>query len=235
MGIAWLEVIVGFVLGCLATCGVVGLWWTRPLRAAETTPDPLNGRHRGNTDDPRDLAAYDRVKACKNRLRWHIDPNPHWIAPLIDEVPRLVREIAAIYYPHAADPLRAPGLSHFMRAIHLTAMDIADFLQTQRLGRLVDVSAETAWKGWEVGHRLATHERVKQAHVWYKKLQPWYRRVRPVWQVLRFNSPWMWMSLAASNITIRTLQPAIIDIVARRAIELYSGQLATRPSITPTA
>ena len=232
MSIAWLEVIVGFVVGSLVSFGVVGLWWRRYLRAAaDTTPESLNGRHHGAPDDLRYVAVRDCIKACKNRLRWHLDPNPYWVAPLLYEVPRLVREIAEIYYPNATDPLRAPGLSHFMRAIHLTAMDIADFLQTRRLGQLVDVSAETAWKSWEVGYRLATHERVKQAHIWYKKLHPWYVRVRPVWQVLRFNSPWMWMSLAASNVTIRTLQPAVIDIVARRAIQLYSGQLAAYPSV----
>ncbi len=43
-----------------------------------------------------------------------------------------------------SDLLRAPSLSHFMRAIHLTALDISDFLQTRRVGRLIDVSATTA-------------------------------------------------------------------------------------------
>jgi hypothetical protein len=38
----------------------------------------------------------------------------------------------------------------------------------------------------------------------------------------------MWMSVTVSNVTIRTMQPIVIDIVARRAIELYSGRLATR-------
>jgi hypothetical protein len=46
----------------------------------------------------------------------------------------------------------------------------------------------------------------------------------------------MWASLAVSNVTIRTLQPAIIDLIARRAIELYSGRLgkdATSAGHTP--
>jgi hypothetical protein len=36
----------------------------------------------------------------------------------------------------------------------------------------------------------------------------------------------MWASLAASNVAVRTLQPAVIDIIARRTMELYSGRLA---------
>jgi hypothetical protein len=32
--------------------------------------------------------------------------------------------------------------------------------------------------------------------------------------------------MAVSNVAARTLQPAIIDIVARRAIELYSGRIS---------
>jgi hypothetical protein len=228
---SWIDVMVGFVAGSLCSFGIMGLWWTRRLRLASgTTLTQSLTKYRLLEQDPRVLEAHSRVKACKKRLRWQMTPNPYWMAPLVDEIPKLVREIAAIYYPDAMDPLRAPGLSHFMRALHLAAMDIADFLQTCRVGRLVDVSAETVWKGWEVGHRLATHEGVKRVHTWYKTFRPWYSWARPVWQAVRFNSPWMWMSLAASNITIRTLQPAVIDIVARRAIELYSGQLAAHSS-----
>lgn len=231
MGICWLEVIVGVVIGSLVTGSAMGLWLARRLRGpAAWQPAPIETlRRQISPHDPRDLAAYEKVKACKKRLRWQMDPNPHWIAPLLHEVPKLVREIAEIYYPNAVDPMRAPGLSHFMRAIHLTAMDVADFLQTRRLGKLVDVSAETLWKGWDVGHRLSKHAGVQKAHTWYKTLHPWYKRVQPVWQVVRFHSPWMWISLATSNITIRTLQPAVIDIVARRAIELYSGRFAAQP------
>jgi hypothetical protein len=42
----------------------------------------------------------------------------------------------------------------------------------------------------------------------------------------------MWMSFAASNVAVRTLQPMMIDIIAQRAIELYSGRLAAR-SVEP--
>jgi hypothetical protein len=184
--------------------------------------------HHALLDDPRDLAAHARVQACKQRLRWQPTLNPNWLDPLIDETPALVREIATIYYPDAEDPIRAPGLSHFIRAIHLTAADLADFLQTHRLGRLADVSAMTLWRSWEMGRKIAAHERVKTLHRWYRNAHPWYRKALPVWQVVRYQSPWMWMSVTVSNVTIRTMQPIVIDIVARRAIELYSGRLATR-------
>ena len=93
---------------------------------------------------PRDEEALKAVENCKNRLRWQKRLNPEWLPPLIDEVPRLVREIAAIYHPAHPEPLLAPGLSQFSRAVHLAAMDVADFLQTRSIGRLVDVSASTA-------------------------------------------------------------------------------------------
>jgi hypothetical protein len=57
-------------------------------------------------------------------------------------------------------------------------------------------------------------------------LGKWYRRILPFWQVLRWNSPVVWASMAVSNVAARTLQPAIVDIVARRAVELYSGRVA---------
>jgi hypothetical protein len=60
----------------------------------------------------------------------------------------------------------------------------------------------------------------------FKSATKWYKRLLPVWQVARWKSPVMWVSLAASNVAVRTLQPAVIDIIARRAMELYSGRLA---------
>jgi len=166
----------------------------------------------------RDQAALAAVDACKNRLRWNKDPNPEWLPPLVTEIPKLVREIAAIYHPNAPHPMLAPGLSHFTRSIQLAATDVTEFLQTRTVGRLVDVSAHTALKTWEKGREVIQHEAVQS-------LNKWYRRLLPVWQVLRWKSPLVWASMAVSNIAARTLQPAIVDIVARRAVELYSGRI----------
>jgi hypothetical protein len=199
------------------------------LRRTRTAAEALRA---SLLDDPRDREAHTRVEACKQRLRWQPTLNPNWLTPLIVETPALVREIAAIYYPGADDPVRAPGLSHFIRAIHLTAADIADFLQTHRLGRMVDVSTQTLWKSWQMSQKIVKHERIKTLHRWYQHVQPWYRKTLPMWQVLRYRSPWMWMSFTVSNVMIRTVQPIIIDIIARRAIELYSGRLATRATKT---
>jgi hypothetical protein len=105
-------------------------------------------------------------------------------------------------------------------------MDISDFLQNRRVGRLLDISANTAWKAWEIGEKVSKNEQFKKLKKGFKMFYPVYRKVRPAWQVVRYRSPLMWFNLIASNLAIRTLQPAVIDIVARRAIELYSGQLA---------
>ena len=207
----------GFLGGVVAGLGLVGLWrriqLRTDLRAARVAADTLLGQP---FDNPQDRAAYERVKSCKSRLRWQKKPNPEWIAPLIEEIPKLVQEIAEIYYPDAEDPIWAPGLSHFARAIHITAMDIADFLQNRHVGRLLDVSATTVWRTREI----LRDDRVKNLH-------KWYRRVLPVWQIIKVKSPLMWASLAASNMAVRTLQPAVINIVARHAIELYSGRLTS--------
>ncbi|MDZ4290069.1 MAG: hypothetical protein U0984_19035 [Prosthecobacter sp.] len=167
---------------------------------------------------PRDLEALKAVENCKNRLRWQKRLNPEWLPPLVDEVPRLVREIAATYHPMHPEPLLAPGLSQFSRAVHLAAMDVADFLQTRSIGRLVDVSASTALKTWEMTHKIATHETMQSVGKWYKRLLP-------VWQTLKFKSPIVWAGVAVSNVAARTLQPIIIDIIAHRTIDLYSGRV----------
>ena len=212
----------GFLGGVVAGLGLVGLWrriqLRTDLRAARVAADTLLGQP--YDDNPQDRATYERVESCKSRLRWQKTPHPEWTAPLVEEIPKLIQEIAEIYYPDAEEPMWAPGMSHFARAIHFAAMDIADFLQTRHVGRLIDVSATTAWKVVRVGQKISNNKIVKI-------LYPYYKRVRPVLQVIRYKSPSMWAWLFLSNAAVRTLQPAVIDIVARRAIELYSGRLTS--------
>lgn len=209
-----------FLAGLIVGMGIVLVW--KGLRlladikaARKVTEDALRALH----GTVKDEEAQGAVQECKNRLRWSRNVNPEWIDPLIQEVPRLVREIASIYFPADHKPLLAPGLSQFTRAVHLTALDVADFLQTRTIGRLVDVSASTALHAINKGRRFVESDHFKNASKWYKRLLP-------VWQIMRFKSPVMWAGLAVSNVAIRALQPAVIDIVARRAIELYSGRLA---------
>ncbi len=210
-----------FIAGFICGLGAIVVWHGLRLfadakaagRAAEAALNTLHG-------SVKDEAAQDVVKECKKRLRWQKNLNPLWIEPIVQEVPRLVREIAAVYYPAEHQPLLAPGLSHFTRAVHLGALDIADFLQTRTIGRLVDVSANTAIKAINKGREMIDSEH-------FQNVNKWYRRLLPVLQAVRFNSPVMWASLAVSNVAVRALQPALIDIVARRAIELYSGRLAS--------
>lgn len=193
----------------------LSLRFAADLRAAQNATQSFVFPECGFADD----AARKAIDDCKRRLRWQANPNPEWLQPLVDEIPRLVREIAAHYHPGHPEPLLAPGLSQFASAVQLLAMDITEFLQTRSIGRLIDVSASTALKTWEMGQKVVTSDNMK-------RVNKWYRRVLPVWQVVRYKSPVMWVSMAASNIAARTLQPAIVDLVARRAVDLYSGRLA---------
>lgn len=208
-----------FLAGFICGMGTWMLWkalrFAADLKAARHAAESYVYPQCGVADE----RARRAIEDCKKRLRWTKNPNPEWIAPLIDQVPGLVREIAGIYHPGHPDPLLAPGLSQFTRAIHLAAMDLADFLQTRSVGRLVDVSASTALKTWEMTRRIAAHDTVQS-------LNRVYRWMLPVWQVVRFKSPVVWASMAVSNIAARTLQPAVVDIIARRTIDLYSGRLA---------
>jgi len=175
---------------------------------------------------PKDLKAREAIEACKSRLRWQKRLNPEWLPPLIDEIPRLVREIALIYHPDAPQPLLAPGLSQFSRAVELAAGDVSGFLGGHAVGRLVDVSAGTAWRTWEVSQKIAGHEAVKTAGRWWK-------RVLPVWQAVKYKSPLVWAGVAVSNVAARTLQPILVDLVARRALELYGGRVLPSEAATP--
>lgn len=225
LGFDWISAIAGLAAGLF----LVGLW-----RFLRLMTDTRRLRRQGlellaNVPaDARGALAREKIEACKNRLRWQRNLNPEWITPLVSEIPILVRDIAQIYHPKASDPIRAPGVSEFVRAVQLTAMDIADFLQRPLVGRLLDVGAGTAWKAWEVGRWLSTDSKVKV-------LNKWYKRLRPIWQGVRYSSPWMWASLLSSNVAVRVLQPAVVEIVAQRAIQLYGGSLATRGQDKATA
>jgi hypothetical protein len=215
----WTSIFI-FLAGIVCGMGGMAVWFglrfLADLRAAQhAAAADLFSIQPGE----RDQAALAAVEACKNRLRWNRDPNPEWLPPLVDEIPKLMREIAAVYHPDSPQPMLAPGLSHFTKAIQLAATDVTEFLQTRTVGRLVDVSAHTALKTWEKGREVIKHEAVQ-------KLNKWYRRLLPVWQVMRWKSPLVWASVAVSNVAARTLQPAIVDIVARRAVELYSGRIS---------
>jgi hypothetical protein len=214
-----------FLAGCTCGAGTVIVWKAfqllADLRATNRDTEAALAALHGT---PRDEDAQRSVQDCKTRLRWTKDMNPEWFQPLIEEVPRLVRDIASIYYPDNPQPLLGPGLSHFTRAVHLAASDVADFLQQRTVGRLVDVSANTAISAIQKGKQMVENEHFQ----WASK---WYRRLLPIWQAVRYKSPVMWAGLAVSNVAVRALQPAVIDIVARRTIELYSGRLAAGKSL----
>lgn len=209
-----------FFAGLVCGLGTVLIWqglrFAADLKAAKhaTAAELFHG-----APGERDRLALEAIDNCKKRLRWSKDFNPEWLTPLVAEIPRLVREIATIYHPESPKPMLAPGLSHFTQSIQLAASDITEFLQTRTVGRLVDVSAHTALRTWEKGREIVRHETMQ-------KLGRWYKKLLPVWQVMRFRSPLVWASMAVSNVAARTLQPAIIDIIARRAVELYSGRIS---------
>lgn len=217
--VSWLGYILIFAAGFVCGLATWVLW--KALRFAadlKEAREVAGGYLAEGAHTEVDRVAQEAVRKCKNRLRWQKSANPEWLPPLVDEIPQLVREIAAIYYPTHENPLLAPGLGQFSRAVHLAALDVANFLQTRSIGRLIDVSASTALKTWELSHKIAKHEAMQEAGKWYK-------RALPIWQAVRYKSPLMWATVAVSNVAARTLQPAIIDIVARRAMDLYGGRL----------
>jgi len=208
--------------GLAALCAV-GLWWLQLWLDLRVTREETERLKATAGDSELNSRAWTLVENSTQRVRTRKQLNPEWIAPLIEEIPDLVRQIASCYHPDADDPLKAPKLSEFTRAVQLTAADISDFLQNRRVGRLVDLSANRAIKTYEKGRELATKPKVKKAGALISRL---YRRVRPVVQAVRYKSPITWVGLAVSNTAARTLQPAVINIVGRRAIQLYSGELS---------
>ncbi len=218
-----------FTLGILVALALSGLW-----RVGRFLFDIRVIRNRARqielsrpSDDKNASEAWERVSACRKRLRFNPNPNPEWIAPLIIEIPRLVREIAAIYYPNHPDPVQAPRLSEFARAIQYMATEIAQLLQTKRMGRMIDLSAGQTLRAWKTGNRVWKDPVIQKAR---GLLEPVLKIGKPIWQVVSYNSPITWVSITASNAAVRTIQPSIVNIIARRAIDLYSGKLSDIPA-----
>lgn len=221
--------LVSFLAGAFAT--FLGMCAWRLVRLAidiRVTRERARKIELASPHDALAKTAWDRVSACRKRLRFNPSPNPEWVGPLVKEVPVLVREIAVVYYPDHPDPIQAPRLSEFARAVQFVATDIAEVLQSRRMGRLIDISAGKTVQAVRTGHRVWKHPRLKLARGIF---QPAYKVGKPLWQIIRFKSPITWISIAASNAAVRTIQPAIINIIARRAIDLYSGKLAESISL----
>ncbi len=212
------EFLYGFFT-CFVLCGsVLGTLAYVNLRAARRARRAMDAM---GDENPLDAEAREQVRACKSRLRWRREINPDWIKPLPAEIVELTKNVARVYYPDAKDDeaaLLAPGLSHFARATELAARDVAEFLESPYLGWMFNVSGTTALRTYRFGRQIADKPATRF-------LGKWASRITPVLQALRYKSPLTWASLLANNLAFRIVQPAVIDIVARRVIELYSGRI----------
>jgi len=213
-----------FLLGVL-TAWLIWLIWAL-VEAAWAAQAATRKAASLTADEPQSEAerqAWEKVKEFKNRLRLQPKINPQWIKPVRAESVQLVREIAEIFYPDSSDPLLEPGLSEFMRAIELTANDIAIFLQNNRIGKLLDMSAGTMRRTYSAGRKILKDKR-------FSFLSKYYGKIRPAAQALRYKSPVTWASLIGRNVAVRTIQPIMIGFVGQRAIQLYSGKLVKEES-----
>ena len=180
-------------------------------------------------DDSQYESAIEIAKGYKKRLLFQKGINPRWVEPLVVEVPALIKEIARVYYPDSSDPVMAPGMSQFARAVQLIAGDISNFLEDTWIGRRIDVSGTTARK-------ITSGVNKWRQNRWLKGFFKIYKKVRPVAQAVKAKSVFMWGPLIARNAGVRYLQPKIIDIVAWRSIQLYSGKLGKSSlNVQPTA
>jgi len=212
--------IIWYVIGILSAIAVYLTWnWVRLIianRSLRAGEDTVTFKTTSPSEQQRQ--ALKQIKACQKRLFLQAKVNPDWIEPLKTELPRLIEEIATTYYPKAENPVLAPGISEFARAIELFANDIASFLQETIPGRLIDTSAHTVRRTYEVTKNIVRDKRLKETLKWYK-------RVRPIIQVVRINSPIMWVSLFTKNLVGRIGQVTIIGLAGKWSIELYSGNL----------
>ena len=107
-------------------------------------------------NDELQRSAMQLITNSQNSLRMTKQMNPDWLSPLVKEIPVLVGNIAKLYYPENPDPIKAPKIGEFTRAVELAATDIANFLQNRRIGRLVDFSAGRALRSYERGKKWQT-------------------------------------------------------------------------------
>ena len=183
----------------------------------KTNKEYLINNSEKNRDD-KFSQAMSLIEGAQDSIKLKKQINPEWFSALYNEIPPLVEKIASVYYPDDPEPLKAPKLGEFIRAVELASTDIADFLQKKRIGRLIDFSAGSAIRTYKKGKTVSKNPIVQT-------FSPIYKKIRPVVQLVRYRSPLTWAGLAASNAAARVIQPSILGIVGKRAIQLYSGEL----------
>jgi len=211
-----------YAIGVLSTVLFYIIWKTIRILLASysVVKDTKEELKESEMSEPSDQRSMGYIKDCKKRVLLQTKINPDWATALRSEIPNLVQDIAKTYYPDSKNPISAPDLSEFIYAIKLLASDIVDFLQS-RSGRILNVSASTAHRTYRVAKHIARKK-------WLKLINRGYKRLRPIVQILRYKSPIMWTLVISRNVAVRTLQRKIVNTVGKRAIQLYSGRLATQ-------
>ena len=138
-----------------------------------------------NDQDKKLSTALGFIESAQDSIRLNKQLNPEWFASLYKEIPPLVEKIAGVYYPDSPEPLKAPKLGEFTRAVELAATDVADFLQKKRIGRLIDFSAGAAIRTYKKGKGVSENPI-------FRACSPIYKKIRPIVQLVRYKSPLTW-------------------------------------------
>ena len=92
----------------------------------KTNKEYLINNSEKNRDD-KFSQAMSLIEGAQDSIKLKKQINPEWFSSLYNEIPPLVEKIASVYYPDDPEPLKAPKLGEFIRAVELASTDIADF------------------------------------------------------------------------------------------------------------
>ena len=177
-------------------------------------------RRQRPTDE--DQAACDRiearVKAVSRKFAVQTSIAPKKVFEMAAE---LTREIAAIYHPHAEDPILQASIADLMQLNERIVTRLNIKLKEFPLNTIKDINIHSILKSKNI-----YDTKIKNKIEWLQKFGGLYKMGNRAWTTYNVLNPWFWgRKLAYTSvreITFRYLLSWIVTIVGEEAMSVYS-------------
>ncbi|MCL4502314.1 MAG: hypothetical protein M1438_10745 [Deltaproteobacteria bacterium] len=166
---------------------------------------------------PEDETAREIIKTYRDGyLRSYWPETPLSFSAINDMSLKLIREIAAVYYPEEERPELKASLADLISFHNRVGSRLAVWLESAPIRPFKEVELGTVIRYYDMYHSIMEHpvSRFIQRH----RL---HRVAKWSWAAFNFSSPFYWGRQAAYELGRRLLLARVADLVGEEAMRLY--------------